>query len=399
MDFSDSPQEAAYRAKVRQWLEQNRISAEEIDADPVGAARAWQARKAAAGFACITWPKDWGGPGGSQIEQIIFTEEEAIGTTPENLFMIGLGMCIPTLMFAADDETKRRFVAPALRGEQIWCQLFSEPGAGSDLAAVRTKALSAGDGTGDWLVSGQKVWTSKAHLADFGIILCRSDFSVPKHKGLTMFWIDMKSPGIEIVPITRMNGVAGFNEVFLDAVRIPDAQRLGAIGEGWKVAVTTLAHERYAVGGTSGPGWQDLLAYAKERQVGGDDFLSEGDFRASLADLYLMAEGLRHTRNRTITALARGNSPGPEMSINKVVGTRYMMDCATLALEVMGPFGLASDAGSAAAQFRNHFLTSPGSRIAGGTDEIMKNIIAERVLGLPPEVQPDRERPFDAALN
>lgn len=396
MNFADSASESAFRARARGWLEASALDAAEIAADPVAASRKWQALKASAGFACITWPQDWGGPGGTIVEQIIFAEEERRVTAPENLYMIGLGMCLPTVMTFADRETTARFAAPAMRGEEIWCQLFSEPGAGSDLAAVRTRARQALDGTGDWIVSGQKIWTSKAHLADYGIILCRTDAKRPKHKGLTMFWIDMRSAGIDIVPITRMNGVAGFNEIFLSEVRIADAQRLGAVNEGWKVAVTTLGHERYAVGGTSGAGWRELLAYACARKAAGDAFLDDGEFRGKLADLYIASEGLRHTRNRTITALSRGEVPGPENSISKVVGARYMMELSRLALEAMGPAGLVEGAEAEAdGAFHQLFLTSPGARIAGGTDEIMKNIIAERVLGLPGDAAPDRDKPFD----
>lgn len=401
MDFSDNPTEAAYRARARTWLEANALSREEIAVNPVAAARKWQALKAAGGFACISWAREWGGPGGTPIEQIIFAEEEAAFPIPENIFMIGLGMCLPTVLTFADEATKQRFAAPGLRGDEIWCQLFSEPGAGSDLAAVRTRATPSEDGSGDWIVNGQKIWTSKAHLADYAILLCRTDPGLPKHKGMTMFWLDMRSPGVDIVPITRMNGIPGFNEVFFTDVRIPDCQRLGEVGGGWKAAVTTLGHERLAVGGTSGAGWDELLAYARSERDRGRNFLTDGEFRSRFVDLYLAREGLRHTRNRTVTALSRGQVPGPENSISKVVGARFMMDLSRLALDAMGCAGVIAEGpdAEAAGRFQDLFLTSPGARIAGGTDEIMKNIISERVLGLPADTQPDRNKPFDQISN
>ena len=220
MDFNDSPEEAAYRAKVRTWLEANApfgakgAALGDEDDSQLDAAKAWQAKKAAADYAQIRWPREWGGGGGSTIESVIFNQEEArLGIQLGGPFAIGLGMCVPTVMATADGETKQRVVGPAVRGEEIWCQLFSEPAAGSDVAAVRTRAVRDGE---DWIINGQKIWTSGAHYADYGIILVRTDPNVPKHKGLTMFWLDMKSPGIVCKPIHQMSGSRGFNEVFSD---------------------------------------------------------------------------------------------------------------------------------------------------------------------------------------
>ena len=229
MDFNDSPEEAAYRAQVRAWLEANapktHVGGDDLEGGTkaaMAASKAWQAKKAAAGYAQITWPKEWGGQGGTPVQQVIFNSEEAKHPVPPNPFTIGLGMCVPTVMAFADAETKTRFVGPALRGEEIWCQLFSEPSGGSDVAAARTKAVRADDGSGDWIISGQKVWTTGAQFSNFGIVVTRTDPEAPKHKGMTMFWVDMSDPGIEVRPIHQMSGGSGFNEVFFTNVRVKD---------------------------------------------------------------------------------------------------------------------------------------------------------------------------------
>jgi len=266
MDFSDTPEEAAYRRQVREWLRANAPKtgtavAGDDRAYDIPAAKAWQAKKAAAGYAQITWPKEWGGPGGTPIQQVIYGQEEAEYDVPASPFAIGLGMCVPTVMAFADEPTKKRFVGPALRGEEIWCQLFSEPAGGSDVAGIRTRAVRQGD---EWVVNGQKIWTSGAHFSDFGILLTRTNPDVPKHKGMTMFWIDMKSPGIEVRPIHQMSGATGFNEVFFTDLRIPDSQRLGAVDDGWRVALTTLMNERASIGSRrSAVDYQDFLRLAR----------------------------------------------------------------------------------------------------------------------------------------
>ncbi|MGN6499607.1 MAG: acyl-CoA dehydrogenase family protein, partial [Tsuneonella sp.] len=232
MDFNDTPEEAAYRAKVREWLTANSDALGQPWS--VAAAKAWQKRKYDAGYVGITWPKAVGGQARPAMEQIIFNQEEAKHDAPTGLYAIGLGMCIPTVFtHALSPEIAQRYVPVAMRGEEVWCQLFSEPSAGSDLAAIRTRAERDGDG---WVINGQKVWTSNAHLADYGIIVTRTDPTVPKHKGLTMFWIDMRDPAVEVKPIHQMSGGSGFNEVFFTNLRVKDSQRLGAEGDGWKVS-------------------------------------------------------------------------------------------------------------------------------------------------------------------
>ncbi|HEX3366547.1 acyl-CoA dehydrogenase family protein [Phenylobacterium sp.] len=402
MDFNDSPDEAAYRAQVKAWLEANAPKTRAGDDDLEGggsmaASKAWQAKKAAAGYAQITWPKEWGGSGGTPIQQVIFNQEEAGYPIPGNPFQIGLGMCVPTVMTFADDATKTRFVGPALRGEEIWCQLFSEPSGGSDVAAARTKALRAGDGSGDWLISGQKVWTTGAQFSDFGIVVCRTDPDAPKHQGLTMFWVDMRDPGIEVKPIHQMSGGSGFNEVFFTDVRVKDSQRLGAVDDGWKVSLVTLMNERLAVGGPSGAGWAQFLAVARAIPgLDGAPVLKDQAIREKLADWYVATEGLKHTRNRTMTALSRGQTPGPESSIGKVVSALQMQDLGNTAIEMLDQYGILNDPELAPLQAAFHWslMFAPGLRIAGGTDEILKNIIAERVLGLPGDIRVDKDVAF-----
>ena len=402
MDFNDTPEEAAYRQKVRTWLEANAPRSRDANDDGEGggdlaAARSWQARKAAAGFACITWPKEWGGQGGTPIDSVIFGEEEARYPIPSNPFQIGLGMCVPTVMNFADPATKDRFGPPAIRGEEIWCQLFSEPSSGSDVAAARTRAEKTADGSGDWIINGQKVWTTGAQFSDFGIVIVRTDPNLPKHKGLTMFWVDMKDPGVEVRPIHQMSGGSGFNEVFFTDVRVKDSQRLGGVGDGGKVSLVTLMNERLAVGGATGTGWSQFLEAARDTTGSdGAPLLQESAVREKLADWYVQAEGLRHARNRTMTALSKGQTPGPESSIGKVVAATLMQDLANEAVEMLDQYGIINDPDLAplSGGFHGSLMMAPGLRIAGGTDEILRNIIAERVLGLPGDIRLDKDVAF-----
>lgn len=401
MDFNDTPEEAAYRQQVRDWLAANAPKKAE-GADPEGgdnlsAAKAWQAKKAAAGYACITWPKEWGGQGGTPVQNVIFSQEEAKYPTPGNPFQIGLGMCVPTVMTFADEETKKRFVGPAMRGEEIWSQLFSEPAGGSDVAGSRTKAERAPDGSGDWIINGQKVWTTGAQFSDYGIVIVRTNPDVPKHKGLTMFWIDMRDPAVEVKPIHQMSGGSGFNEVFFTNLRVKDSQRLGAEGDGWKVSLVTLMNERLAVGGATGAGWSEFMEAARQTPgLDGGAALKDQALREKLADWYVQAEGLKHTRNRTMTALSRGQTPGPESSIGKIISAVQMQELANTAVEMLDQYGIINEEGLAPlkAAFHWSLMFAPGLRIAGGTDEILRNIIAERVLGLPGDIRVDKDIPF-----
>jgi alkylation response protein AidB-like acyl-CoA dehydrogenase len=408
MDFNDTPDEAAFRGEVRRFLEaeapSKRASApvpsRRLLGDPdwreaVKRAKQWQAKKADAGFAAITWPKQWGGREGSPIEQIIYNQEEAHYLVPKGAFEIGLGMCIPTLMAYGTPAQLERYVRPAVRGQEIWCQLFSEPAAGSDLAGLRTRAERDGE---DWIINGQKIWTSGAHFADLGILITRTDPHVPKHRGLTMFFIDMHAPGIEVRRIKQISGTSNFNEVFFTDVRVPDHQRLGEVGAGWKVALTTLMNERLAVGDAPGPDFDDIFALVRTLQIDGTPAIRDSAVREKLADWYVKTQGLAYTKFRTMTALSRGQVPGPEASITKLVSATKLQEIAAYAIDLIGLSGAVMDPQFAPmeALFQEALLYAPALRIAGGSDEILRNIIAERVLGLPGDVRVDKDVPFSA---
>ncbi|MGE0415462.1 MAG: acyl-CoA dehydrogenase family protein [Acetobacteraceae bacterium] len=403
MDFNDSPEEAGFRARARAFIAANAepkagtrpvLRLGGMDAAMVEKCKDWQRKKAEAGFAGITWPKRWGGQELSPIMQVIFNQEEENYAVPRGLFEIGLGMCIPTMMAYAKPDQLERYVPPALRGEEVWCQLFSEPAGGSDLAALRTRAERDGD---DWIINGQKIWTSGAHLSDFGIIVVRTDPNVPKHEGLTFFFLDMKLPGIEIRPIHQMSGTRHFNEVFFTDVRVPDSQRLGAVGAGWKVSITTLMNERLAVGEVARPDVDDLVALARTVMIDGQPAIRSSAVRERIAEWYARSQGLKFTRFRTMTALSRGETPGPENSIAKLVNASKLQDIASYGMDLMGNAGLVvdDDLAEAYAMFQSALLSSPSARIAGGSDEILRNIIAERVLGLPGDIRADKGIPFN----
>jgi alkylation response protein AidB-like acyl-CoA dehydrogenase len=402
MNFDDTPGEAAFRAEVRQWLAATAEPKAGMfetwpsrygEAEGLRRAREWQRRKAEAGFAAITWPREYGGRGGTPIEQVIYNQEESAYFVPKGYYEIGLGMCIPTLMAYGREEDKRRYVPPAIRGEEIWCQLFSEPAAGSDLAGLRTRSVRDGD---DWVINGQKIWTSGAHFADFGIIVTRSDPAAPKHRGLTFFFLDMRSPGIEVRRIKQISGASNFNEVYFTDVRVPDAQRLGAVGQGWGVSITTLMNERLAVGEVRGPDFDEVFALARRTELESGPALENAAVRERLADWYVRQQGLRYTRFRTMTALSRGQTPGPEASIIKIVSAGKLQEIASFALDLLDAGGVVMDQDVAPmrAAFPEALLYAPGARIAGGTDEILRNIIAERVLGLPADIRVDKDAPF-----
>ncbi len=406
MDFNDTPEEAAYRTTVRDWLAANAdaLTGESYGSrtDHVAAAKAWQARKYAAGYVGITWPRAVGGQGGTAMQQIIFNQEESKVGAPTGLYAIGLGMCIPTVFtHAATPDIAARYVPPAMRGDEVWCQLFSEPAAGSDLAGIRTRAEQVGT---DWIINGQKVWTSGAHLSDYGIVVTRTDPSVPKHKGLTMFIVDMKAPGVEVRPIKQMSGGSEFNEVFFTDVRIPDTHRLGGVGEGWKVSLTTLMHERLAVGGkpASAPGVQEMIELARAIETDEGNALEQSHVRQKIAEAYIADRGIALTRMRTISALSSGRTPGPESSISKVVVAKTMQDMGSFATDLAAEAGAMTGADAPALphiqRFQGSYIGAAGLRIAGGTDEILRNIIAERVLGLPGDVRPDKDVPFSEAV-
>lgn len=402
MDFDDSPEEADFRARVRSWIDGNApkhleselrlagfASSGVVSEDPMVACRAWQRKKADAGYACPHWPTEYGGGGFSPIERVIWGQEEGPYAALSAPFTIGHGMCGPTMMTWASEDQKRRHLPPLAAGDEIWCQLFSEPSAGSDLAGLRTRAENHGD---FWVVNGQKIWTSGAQRSDFGLLLTRTDPDRPKHKGMTAFFLDMRSDGIEIRPIKQANGHSGFNEVYFTDVRIPDAQRLGAIGQGWEVSMTTLMNERLSLGSAMPTGFPELFAYCMEAELDGRPALDDPMVRSRLASYAVRASGLKYTSRRSITALSKGTTPGPENSIGKLVAGSTMQELAIFALDLQGQSGVLTEQRNG--QFQAMLMRSPAMRIEGGSDEILRNILAERVLGLPGDIRVDKNIPF-----
>ena len=396
MDFNDTPEEARFREEASSWLAENAPTDDAFRAlSPLEQAKVWQKRKYDAGWACIGWAPDFGGRGASAIEEVIWRQEESRYDLPANFFLIGQGMIGPTLMAWASDEDKARFLPQLASGEEVWCQLFSEPAGGSDLAALRTRAEPDGD---DWVINGQKIWTSGAHYSDYGVIVVRTDPTVPKHKGLSYFYIDMKAPGVEIKPIKQLTGDSDFNEVYFTDVRVSDSQRLGEVGQGWQVSLTTLMNERAAIGGSFGQMDVSLaMSVAAEVEIDGRPALEDAAVRARIADWYVQEAGLKYTGYRSLTALSRGALPGPENSIGKLVGAPKMQAMSSYLMDLLGASGAIADEALAAKAgiIQRAYMGAPGLRIAGGTDEIMANIIAERVLGLPQEPRLDKGIPFN----
>jgi len=395
MDFNDTPAEARFREEAVTWLNENVPTDEAFWAlTPLEQAKLWQKRKYDDGWACLGWAPEFGGRGASPIEEVIWRQEETRYELPTNFFLIGQGMIGPTLMAWATTDDKARYLPPLASGEEVWCQLFSEPAGGSDLAALRTRAEPDGD---DWIINGQKIWTSGAHYADYGVIVVRTDPTQPKHKGLSYFYIDMKAPGVEIKPIKQLTGDADFNEVYFTDVRVSDRQRLGEVGQGWQVALTTLMNERAAIGGGIGKIDVDLaVAIAQDVELDGQLAIDNAAVRTRIADWYVQEAGLKYTGYRSLTALSRGALPGPENSIGKLVGAPKMQAMASFLMDLLGASGAISDETLAvkAGIIQRSYMGAPGMRIAGGTDEIMANIIAERVLGLPQEPRLDKGIPF-----
>jgi alkylation response protein AidB-like acyl-CoA dehydrogenase len=348
-------------------------------------ARAFQRALADAGLAGITVPADLGGAGLGVREQLIALDESEPYEDPTAHLMIGLGMCVPTLVAHGTDEQRRRHVPALLRADEVWCQLFSEPGAGSDLAGLQTRAVRDGE---TWVVDGQKVWTSGAQWSDRGILLARTDPDVPKHAGLTMFVCDMHRPGVTVRPLRQMTGTSGFNEVFLDGVRLPADAVVGAVGDGWRVARTTLMNERVAVGAgrSNVPGVPAavLVALARSRGVEQDLVV-----RQRLADAHVHEVVLAWTGQRVRAAVRAGRPPGPEASIAKVATAEHARRTTDLAVALAGIGGLAWPAAAAGLadvdRWARALAGAPGQAIGGGTSEILRSLAGERVLGLPRE--------------
>jgi len=394
VDLDDTPEQAAFRAQVRSWLEEHKAEAPVLqgpdaikDEDEIIAARrAWQGKLAEGGLAGLTWPKEYGGQGLGPIEQVTANQEIARAKVPGILDAIGVGMLGPTIIAHGTDEQKSRYLAPLLHGDEVWCQLFSEPAAGSDLAAVQTRARLQDDGT--WRLSGQKVWTTNAQFAAYGLLLARTDADVPKHKGLTMFIVPMDAEGVTIRGLRQISGEAEFNEVFFDDVALDADAVVGGVGNGWGTALTTLMFERVTIGlGSEGMGYNSTRfasALATDEAARRDP-----EVRHRLGEIAAELLAIRFTGYRTLTALQKGQVPGPEAGLAKVTLVSGAIKAGDLIADVLGPDALDEDS-----EWSYMISFLPGLKSAGGTEEILRNTIGERVLGLPPEPRLDKGIPF-----
>jgi alkylation response protein AidB-like acyl-CoA dehydrogenase len=389
MDLNHTEPELRFRDEFRAWLESNvpppwsgEGAGSENQTEYIAYLRKWQRALFEGGWAGIAWPKQYGGRGATLMQQAIFQEELALADAPHLIGTIGLSLVGPTIISMGTEEQKQRYLPPILSGDEIWCQGFSEPNAGSDLAAVATKAVRDGD---HFVVSGQKIWTSFAQMADFCLLLVRTDFEAAKHKGITCLLVDMHTPGISVRPLRQMSGDSGFNEVFFSSVRVPLTQVLGQINQGWTTAMAALMNERANLG----TGIQVLFKrnleslIARSHTVSRDGKPASADpiVRQKLAQAYLELEILRLNTNRALTSLSKTGIPGPEGSIQKVFWSEMNQRTQQIAQEILGPYGQLSDFDNGRWQYA--YLRARGNTIEAGTSEIQRNIIAERVLGLP----------------
>ena len=392
----------AYRAKAAAWLalvaptfgKEARHGLSE--ADDLALARRYQAAKFDAGYAAINWPTEYGGQGLGHLEKVTFDGEEMKYGFPNAYFGISLGMPVPILIrFGEDKAFVKERVLRALRGEEIWCQLFSEPAGGSDLAGLRTKAEPDGNG---WKINGQKLWTSWAQYSDYGVIVVRTDPNAPKHKGLTYFWVDMKAPGVTVRPIKLAGGDSHVNEVFFDDVKVSDDHRMSPVGEGFAVAMATLMIERYVATDSAGfgPHLDLFVELAKSTRINGRPAIEDGRIRQQIARNYAMRNGLNSITARAMAMLQAGMTPGPEGSLNKLVSVRSRQRLSELAIDLQGSGGFAfDDHASPKDNWTSSWINAPTGRIAGGADEMLLNTIAERILGLPQDHRPDKGVPFN----
>jgi alkylation response protein AidB-like acyl-CoA dehydrogenase len=376
MDLTLTSEEQAFRDEVRTWLEENHPgdTPEGDDDARFAFERDWQRQLHSAGWAGISWPKEYGGRGASLIEQAIFSEEMARINAPRPANVLGLVMGGPVVIAHGDEDQKERFLEPILSAEEIWCQGFSEPESGSDLASLKTKAVKD---DGGWRVSGQKVWTTFAHEAKWCMLVARTDADAPKHKGLTYFILDMDQEGVEVRPLRQITGEAEFNEIFMEGAYIPDENLVGGEGNGWNVAITTLMHERAGLGAASAVqvrrDLHELVDVVRERGLGDDPVV-----RDRVAKLQIGAEALRLGSLRSLTQQMKVGIPGPEGSVAKWQWADTNQGLTELASDVLGPQGLATGS-----LWAYRMLRARANSIEGGTTEVMKNILAERVLGLP----------------
>jgi alkylation response protein AidB-like acyl-CoA dehydrogenase len=391
LDLNDTPEQAEYREKVRGWLGEHKDEApprsgSSEDSGYIDSRRAWQRKLAEAGLAGVTWPREYGGQGLGPIEQVITNQEIGRADVPGILDVIGIGMLGPCIIAHGTEEQKSRYLGPMLHGDEVWCQLFSEPAAGSDLAAIQTRARQSDDGT--WTLNGQKVWTTNAQFASFGLLLARTDPDVPKHKGLTMFIVPIDGgDGVTVRGLRQISGEAEFNEVFFDDVVLQEDAVVGGVGNGWGTALTVLMFERLTIGfGSENFGSPARLAAT----VAGDDAARhDADVRLRLGEIIRELLAVRFNGYRALTMLSRGQVPGPEAGLAKVTMVNAAIAATDLGADVVGPEALATDS-----EWSYLISFLPGLKSAGGTEQILRNTIGERVLGLPPEPRLDKGIPF-----
>jgi len=375
MDLTLSPQEEAFRDELREWLGANHPG-EEPEGDEAGFEfrKAWQRKLADAGWAGISWPKEYGGRGATLIEQAIFNEEIVRAKAPQVANVLGLVMGGPVVIAHGTEEQKQRYLKPILTAEEIWCQGFSEPESGSDLASLKTKAVKD---NGDWVVTGQKVWTTFAHEAKWCMLVARTDFDAPKHKGLTYFLMDMEQDAVQVRPLRQITGESEFNELFIEEARIPDENVVGGVGNGWMVALTTLMHER--AGLAFGLQVQLKIALGQVMELAKEHGLDQDPVvRQKIAQLYIESEAIRLNASRGLTQIMKTGIPGPEGSLTKWMWSDTNQALTELAMDIRGPEAPIIDS-----DWTYRFLRARANSIEGGTTEILKNIVAERVLGLP----------------
>ena len=394
MDFTLTPEQQAFRDRVRAWLPANippewkSLGSTEVPrAEAYELGRRWQRTLFENGFIGVTWPKAYGGQGLTFIEEMILHEEMALHKAPPILNVLGVGMAGPTIIAYGTEAQKTRYPAKILSCEEIWCQGYSEPNSGSDLASLQTRAVKDGD---HYVINGQKVWTSLAHVADWMMLLARTDPHAPKHKGITYFLLDMHAPGVTVKPLKQITGDAEFNEVFFDNVRVHESQVLGEVNNGWAVGLTTLMYERLALGfGLQVRlriALESLIDMARRVEKTGRAVTKDPVLRQKLAQLWIDTEALKYTGARAVTRLLKGELPGPEASTGKMSWVETHQRLQELAMEIEGPYAQlvkGSDRAIDGGVWQYGFLRSRANSIEGGTTEIQKNIIAERVLGLP----------------
>ena len=390
MDFRDTPEEAAFRTELRQWFAANLPDGWTERGPSRGrldekVSREWSKRLSEAGYAGLTWPKEYGGAGAPYTHQAIFLEESACAETPDHIGVIGLGMAGPTIIAHGTEEQKSSHLGKILSGEEVWCQGFSEPGSGSDLASLKTRAEVDGD---DYVVNGQKVWSSFAHIADYCILLVRTDREAAKHQGITYLLVDMHSEGVDVRPLKQITGDPEFNEIFFTDVRVPRRNILGEENQGWKVAMTTLLHERGTLGFALTARLEVLVRkiveLAKEQSVNGHRAADDPLLRDRIARQWVELQALKFTNYRALTSLVKTGVPGPEGSVAKLHWSESNQRLTKLALEVFGHASqLDEDDGVWDGYWQYQQLRSRGNTIEAGTSEVLRNIIAERVLGLP----------------